>query len=387
MQRCGFERALPELGCGLAWWSWPWVSGWLTLGMLCSCLFRMSPGSCPGSWAVNADLTCFATHIDVCLQSWPSDGEDSDEDEHEGVSRMEMPGLTPRVPVPASRPTHVSNDEASSSYTGPTSGVAHWGDSLAASLPAAHTGDQPHVPLDLIVTVNTRTHEAPEEPEPAPDPFTPELRGAIAAAGLRVLAFAADCGWPCTLSLVMDTLSSLPLVPPAPLAHVPLDQLSMSQLVPLSHAALLSSCVASDGLTPLHRAARSGSPATARELLAIARNTGLSLNIASCGAASVSPLHIAAMAQDGGAMACTLLSASPDAPVQWFIARSAEGKTAAQCAHECGPAHINRQARMLVKVLAGATARPQPAATGGLPVKRAEANGQVAGAVLKRQMI
>jgi hypothetical protein len=185
------------------------------------------------------------------------------------------------------------------------------------------------------------------------DAFSPEMRASLAARGLRLLAFACDAGWPSTARMLVDLLTTLPLVAAQEHRAVPLAQLAPWQLVPHTMQEVLGACLGADGLTPVHRAARSGSLATVRELQCCAAEAGLALNWAARGQAALSPLHFAALASDGGKMAGLLLGSAPDAPLQWFLARSQDRKTPAQLAMAAeGGAAINQQARMMVHVLA-----------------------------------
>lgn len=213
--------------------------------------------------------------------------------------------------------------------------------------------------------------------QPAHNPFGPEVRAALAASGLRLLAFACDAGWHCTASTLMDILTTQQLLaPPAP-ARRPLASLTVSELVPVPMSDVLGSAPAGDGLTPLHRAARSGCTATVQMLLAAAHASGLVINAASCGAAGQSPLHLAA---PHPAVAEVLLGSALEAPVQWFVARNAQGKTPAQLAHECGPHNkVNRHARALVRMLAGLGGQ---AAVAGLQRQRQEQQEQQQGGLV-----
>ncbi len=203
----------------------------------------------------------------------------------------------------------------------------------------------------------------------ADEAFTPEMRASLAQRGLRLLAFACDAGWPCTTRMLLDLLTNVPLVPPPHLAAVPLSLLTSSQLVPLSPRAVVASALpGGDGLTPLHRATRSGSAATVREILNFARGVPLLLNPAARGAARSSALHLAAEAPEGGPAAVALLQSARDAPVQWFVARDAAGDTPAVLAARGGCRHINELARMMVQQLAGE--QRDAAARGGGSVRR-----------------
>jgi hypothetical protein len=185
-----------------------------------------------------------------------------------------------------------------------------------------------------------------------------QVRATLAGRGLRLLAFAADAGWPATVRLLLDLLTSLPLVAgsdkargltasalPAAAARCSNRSATHSAaLVPLSLADILASTLppsprssdkgkaaqeppqdlddmtprgagsSGNGLTPLHRAARSGSNATLRELLAAASASGLRVDLAApvggakapAGPAGEGPA--APAARGGGATPATRLS-------------------------------------------------------------------------------
>jgi hypothetical protein len=105
------------------------------------------------------------------------------------------------------------------------------------------------------------------------------------------------------------------------------------------------------GLSILHVAAAGGCADAARALGEWAATAGHTVGLQAAGGQGLTPLHLAALLADGGAMAAALTSVYAQGAVLWFVAEAADGST---------PAAFARTADNK-GVLAWLTAQPLPA--------------------------
>jgi hypothetical protein len=126
-----------------------------------------------------------------------------------------------------------------------------------------------------------------------------------------------------------------------------------------ARAQLVAAASAADasGLPLLHRAVRSGRPAMPAALMRWAGRWGARLNVAAAApgpaGGGLTPLHLAAVLGDGGAMAHALLAGSMDACHAWTGARAADGSTPAQLAAAEGRGALSAYAELRVAAAGG----------------------------------
>lgn len=164
----------------------------------------------------------------------------------------------------------------------------------------------------------------------------------------RLLAFACDAGAPNLAEAVLPAAAA-GLLPAAAVAAVEdeIMQMHFSVTSGLSGAGLLA------------RAVRSGSAAMVDALLRWGEDAGHVWRADTPGVAGLTPLHLAALAGDGGATALRLIKQAvpPDNPTAgaaaWFAAAADDGLTPADFAAQLGRGSLNVAVAGLIGIGAG----------------------------------
>lgn len=137
----------------------------------------------------------------------------------------------------------------------------------------------------------------------------------------RLLAFACQVGWVAVSDLLLAIASPLGA--------------SASELVADLEG------VADHGLTLLHHAVRSRNASLVGLVLTWGINNGYEWDYAAAGPAGLTPLHLAALLDDGGKVADELTDACAGALTGWSSVKAADGSTAADLAAQSGGHSIN----------------------------------------------
>lgn len=143
----------------------------------------------------------------------------------------------------------------------------------------------------------------------------------IAATARRLLLFSCQVGWAAVSDLLLPIVSAM--------------------------AATASELVADleriydEGLTLLHHVVRSGSASLVSLVLTWGINNGHVWDCSAAGPAGLTPLHLAALLDDGGRIADELTDACAGALSGWDSVKAADGSTAADLAAKSGGQNIN----------------------------------------------
>lgn len=143
----------------------------------------------------------------------------------------------------------------------------------------------------------------------------------LAATALRLLSFSCQVGWAAVSELLLPIVSAMAA--------------TASELV----ADLEGIC--DEGLTLLHHVVRSGNASLVSLMLTWGINNGHVWDCAAAGPAGLTPLHLAALLDDGGRMADELTDACAGALSQWDSLKAEDGSTAADLAAKSGGHRIN----------------------------------------------